>query len=154
MLCKIVCCRIFEICLKKDTSRRGARVVEWASLENCCKSNLTESSNLSLSAKLNSNIARMAELADALYSGCSILRMCRFKSCSGHNIINLSCIYFIFLRDCPDLKPLLREVAFSFVIDFLPFILNSVGSSVRYYSHCQKTYYASLWCSHRYRLYK
>jgi hypothetical protein len=29
-------------------------------------------------------IARMAELADALHSGCSILRMCRFKSCSGH----------------------------------------------------------------------
>ncbi len=39
---------------KKNTlARRGARVVEWAGLENRCKSNLTESSNLSLSAVID-----------------------------------------------------------------------------------------------------
>ena len=29
--------------------------------------------------------ARMAELVDALVSGTSVPRMCRFESCSGHN---------------------------------------------------------------------
>ena len=52
-------------------TRRGARVVESGGLENRYRSNPIEGSNPSLSA--DNRKARMAELADALYSGCSVL---------------------------------------------------------------------------------
>jgi hypothetical protein len=40
------------------------------------------------SYKMFSN-ARMAELVDALVSGTSVPRMCRFESCSGHKLTKL-----------------------------------------------------------------
>ena len=118
---------IFEVCLKKTPSH--GEVPEWLNgpVSKTVVRAILPRVRISPSPQYYSNVARMAELADALYSGCSILRMCRFKSCSGHNIINLSCFYFAFLRDYPDLKPLLREVAFFVCYWFPSFVTGQVN---------------------------